>query len=100
MRGILLGYIPSIAAAALAVGGVLIHWIKKPSDLERADLLSRLANEAAALILSSNPKAPYAQLLQQLVSHLSQAPAVPTDNGDAIKRAAAAALVAQGVKPA
>lgn len=84
---------------SLVLGAAIVHRIKTPGDQERAQLLSQIANDAAALVVTSNPNAPFAQLLQQLVSQISQVSALPTGNGDAIRRAAAAALAAHGVKP-
>lgn len=89
-----------VGPAALIVASLIVRSIRKPSDRERALLLSQIANDAADLLLSSftNPP-PFATLLDQLVTAISNAAGLPTSNRDAIKRAAASALTLRGVKP-
>ena len=72
-------------------------WLHKavsasPTDLERAQHLSRMATDAAALVVSINPSSSRAELLRQVVNMLASATATPTDNADALNRAAAGAL--------
>lgn len=85
--------------AALALGGWIAKRIKTPTDAERAALLSRMAEDAAALLVSTKRTASWAVLLQELVRTLSTAAGIPTRNAGALERAAAAALIKAGAKP-
>jgi hypothetical protein len=85
---------PLLQLVGVALGGLLAHRIVTPTDHQRAQLLSQIANDAAALVVSKNPNMPAAQLLQQVIQAISNAAGVPTTNQDAIARAAAAALKA------
>lgn len=71
----------------------LVKKLKTPSDLERAGLLAHIAEAAAALVVSINPKADWATLLEQVVQQIASAAGLPTTNQAAIQRAAAAALL-------
>ena len=82
-----------LQVAALALGTWLVTRIKKPSDKEKADLLSVIANDAAVLLVVMMPGASWATMLQALVVNISQAAGLPTKNADAIQRAAASALL-------
>ena len=85
-----------IGAAALLIN----HSIKKPTDQDKADHLSQIANEAAALVTLQSKGAPWAVLLQNTITQITNAAGLPVKNEDAIKRAAAAALKAHGVTAA
>lgn len=82
---------------ALVAGAWAVKRIKTPNDAERAKLLGQIANDAAAYLVSLNPKASWDNLLRDLVKMISEAAGVPTGNEGAIKRAAASALKAHGV---
>jgi hypothetical protein len=89
----------AISVATLAIGGVIAHALHTPKDLERAQLLQQIAGDAAAYVVSTNPAAPWALMLADVVRKISTAAGLPTSNSAAIERAAAGALVSLGVKP-
>jgi hypothetical protein len=82
------------------LGAWLIKKFKTPTDLDRATLLSHIAEAAAALVVSLNPKADWATLLQAVVNQIAAAAGLPTSNVAAIQRAAASALTRLGKSPA
>lgn len=88
---------PVIQSVAIIVGAWLAHRIVTPKDHERAELLSRIAGAATALVLANNPNQPWSVLLDLVVREITMAAGVPTKNAGAIKRAAAAALTSAGV---
>lgn len=88
-----------IGLAATAVGTWLGHRIIQPRDHERAAALEAIAKGAAALVLSLNPTAKWAELLRMVVDQIASAAGLPTRNRDAIERAAAAALIGLGKDP-
>lgn len=88
-----------LAQASLPLIGLLIHkHLRTPSDHQRAEHLSIIANAAAALVLAKNPSDSWRNLLANTINELSNAAGLPTQNSDAIKREAAAALTRAGVK--
>lgn len=88
-----------LGGLALAIGTWLGTRIIKPKDHERAQLLATIAASAAALVVSLNPTATWAQLVKLTVNQIAGAAGVPTNNAAAIERAAAAALTSLGKKP-
>ncbi len=88
-----------VGLLATVVGGWLGTRIIKPRDHERAQALEAIARGAAALIISLNPAAKWAELLKLVVDLIANAAGVPTRNRDAIERAAASALVSMGKAP-
>jgi hypothetical protein len=76
-------------------------WFKRlfQNQQARAFLLRMIAEDAAALVVALNPKAPWAQLLAAVVQQVATAAGTPTQNQAAIERAAAAALVRMGKLP-
>ena len=88
-----------ITLAAMAIGSFFAHRATSVKDHQRAELLSQIAAGAASLALSMNPNASWAKLLDNVVNQVATAAGVPTKNGAAIQRAAAAALTELGVKP-
>lgn len=90
---------PVVGLIATIVGGFLGTRMVTPKDHERGALLSRIAEESAALVVSLNPTAPWADLLQNLIQRISAASGLPTSNTQAIENAAAAALVKLGKTP-
>jgi len=88
-----------LGAAAVAVGAWIPGRLKKPTDLERADLLAKIASAAAALALSMFPNAKWSELLNFVVQQIAAAAGLPTKNADAIKRAAVQALMERGKTP-
>jgi hypothetical protein len=84
---------------AVAAAGVIARYIKTPGDKARADLLSTIANGAAAYVLSLNPNAAWADLLRDVIQAISSAAGLPTRNVQAIEREAAAALIRLGRVP-
>jgi len=95
--------LPLVKPALIVLGGafgLMIHQrLKKPQDFERAQHLSTIARESAALLVSEKKGATWATLIEDLVKQLTANESVPTGNVDAIRRAAAGALQAAGVKP-
>jgi hypothetical protein len=98
LLGPLLGQLGSLALAA--VGAWIGSRIIKPTDKQRAEHLSRIAVEAAALCVSLYPGRAWPELVKLVVDAITKAAGVPTTNAQAIERAAAAALLSVGVKPA
>jgi hypothetical protein len=84
---------PVFQSAAMLVGVWIAKKITTPTDHARAELLARIAQSAAALVVMNNPGASWANLLDMTVREISNAAGVPTTNHSAITRAAAAALV-------
>ena len=89
-----------VGLLATAVGGWLGSRIIRPRDHERAWALDAIARGAAALVISLNPAAKWADLLKRVVEQISASAGVPTTNKDAIERAASAALLDRGKNPA
>ena len=85
--------------AALAVAAWIAKLIKKPSDKERADLLSIVANAAAAFVYSLNPNAAWADLVRDVIQRISASAGLPTRNVQVIEQEAVAALVRMGKVP-
>lgn len=93
MFGKLLPFLtPLVLTLATGVGGWIMHRFTSPKDHDRAALLESIAAGAAALVVSLNPTADWATLLEQVVAAIKSASSVPTNNADAIQRAAASAL--------
>ncbi len=93
-----LGIVQLVAGIAVPViGAWFVKKFKTPTDLERAQLLAHIAEAAAALVVSLNPKADWATLLQQVVAQIAGAAGLPTSNASAINRAATLALMKAGV---
>lgn len=86
-----------IGVLAVAVGGWLGHRITSPKAHERANVIALIARDAAALVVSLNPKGDWATLLKQVVDQI--ATSAGTENRDAIERAAASALTSLGKNP-
>lgn len=80
----------AVSAVATLLGGWLGHRIITPRDHERAAAIAIIARDAAALVVSMNPKADWATLLKSVVEQI--ATAAGTTNREAIERAAAQAL--------
>jgi len=77
--------------------GLIYHGVKTPKDHERAQLLTTLAESAAAVVVNIVPAGtPWAQLLQQVVARIAAESTVPTDNQKKIENAATAALAKFG----
>lgn len=82
--------------AVIVLGFFIHHAVRKPKDNERADLIRRLADDAAAVVLNLMPNASWAQILAQVVAKLNAAEAAPTGNAKVVEDAATAALVRLG----
>ena len=97
-------WIPSVIQnlipfAAIAAAAWIFRRIKTPSDKERADLLSIIANAAAAYVVSLNPSAAWADLVRDVIQAISASAGLPTKNVQVIEREAVAALVRLGKVP-
>jgi len=95
-----LNIINLVATVAVPVlGAWLIKKLRTPTDLDRATLLAHIAEAAAALVVSLNPKADWATMLQQVIQQIASASGLPTNNQAAITRAATLGLLKAGVQP-
>jgi uncharacterized protein with beta-barrel porin domain len=81
-----------IGLVATALAAWYAQRIVTPKDHERASLLEKIATGAAALVVSLNPGKAWAAMLELIVQQIASAPGVPTNNQQAIQRAAAEAL--------
>lgn len=88
-----------LGVVAVGIGGWIASRIRKPSDLDRALLLSAIAQDAAGLVLANNPKLSWVGLLEATIRQIAQVAGLPTKNAAAIQRAAAGALVKVGAVP-
>lgn len=84
---------PLVGLAATIFGGWIGHRIASPKDHERAELLTRIAEETAAVIYASNPTAAWTDLVRDTVARIAGAAGLPTNNTTAIQNAATAALL-------
>jgi hypothetical protein len=91
---------PLVGLVATALGGWIATRITAPKDHDRAALLSRIAEEAAALVYSLNPNAAWADMLRDVVARIASAAGLPTSSAQAIENAAASALIKLGKSPA
>lgn len=89
---------PLVSLIATAVIAWLGHRHLSPKDHDRAALLARIAEDAAAVIVTMNPNAAWPDLLRDLVNRIV-AGGSPTTNATAIENAATAALVRLGRGP-
>lgn len=88
-----------IGLLATGIGSWVGTRIIKPRDHERAIALEAIARGAAALVVSLNPTAKWAHLVEQVVKMIASAAGVPTTSAAAIQRAATAALLGLGKDP-
>jgi len=88
-----------IGLAATILGTWIGTRIIRPRDHDRAAALDSIARGAAALVISLNPTAKWAELVKAVVQQIAAAAGVPTSNKDAIERAASAALAGLGKTP-
>lgn len=88
-----------IAGAGLWIANTLAKSHSNGASVQRAVLLEKIAAAAASLVVSLYPAAPWAVLLEQVVARIAAAAGLPTQNADAIERAAAAALTSLGKNP-
>lgn len=87
---------PLAVPIAILIGTFIHGRLRTPSDLERAQHLSHLADEIVAAIKITNPNADWPDLVTQIVQALKSTDGVPTGNVDVLNRAAAAALSRAG----
>ena len=88
-----------IQLAALALGGWFVRKHTRPTDHDRAAHLARIAEDTASLVMSLNPKADWATLLQMVVTQLVTASGLDITDHAALERAAAGALARLGRAP-
>lgn len=88
--------VPAINMLAAALLAVIAHAVKVPKDHERAQLLTTLAESAAAVCLNIYPAAEWPKLLAAVVQMVQSEATVPTSNMKAIENAATAALAKLG----
>jgi len=89
----------AIGFVALLIGGWWVRRQSTPTEQSRAQHLAQIATDTAALVVSANPKAAWAQMLEQTVQQLTGAAGIPVTNRDALQRAAAGALARLGKLP-
>jgi len=89
---LLLLWKPVLGSVAIAIGSWLGRkFVKSSDDKNRAEIISRIADEALSLVILNNPsKWEYADLVRLLLDRLVDA--IPTANKDVLQRAAAAAV--------
>lgn len=90
---------PLLGIIGTAIGGLVLKRLHTPTDHDRAVILAHIADGAAALVASLNPKQSWPDLLKAVVTAIESAAGLPTSNAGAIERAAAAALVKLGKAP-
>lgn len=89
----LLDLLPILAPYILApVAALIARHLKSPSDLQRAQLLSHLASDAAAWAVATYPGRTVPELVKIVVDKLTQMSGVPTTDAGAIERAAHGAV--------
>jgi hypothetical protein len=90
----MLTLITALATPLAILAGAWIHAriSAKPNDAQRAELLSRIASEAAATALALFPKSDVTTLVAQVVKIIAASSGVPTTNATVIERAAYAAV--------
>lgn len=88
--------LPVLIPSACGMVAAWIHaYIVAPRHQERvarAELLAKIANDAAAYVLLNNPRSVPAAMLADVVSRINGAAGLPTTDSGAIQRAAAGAL--------
>lgn len=93
---------PALSALATIVTAIAAAWIgthtRCASRLNRARLLSLIADEAATAVLANNPHSPMANLAVLVTQQVAAAAGHNITNARAIERAAIAALVRAGAK--
>lgn len=96
----LLSYVQLAVTVSIPIlGRMIVTRLRTPSDVDRAQQLSIIANAAAALIVMRNPTSDWRMLLEQTIKQISAAAGLSTRNAAAIEREAAAALMRAGIKP-
>ena len=85
--------LPAVGLVFTAVHALLSWRRAKPSDAERASLLTQLASEAAAFVVAAFPNASWSELVAAIIKQLAGTPGLPTNSAPAIEKAATAALV-------
>jgi hypothetical protein len=88
------------AVATTALGGWIGTHLHTTAQLHKAQLLTHIADEAAAAVLVNNPNSPIANLSVLVVQQIVAASGHGITDARAIERAAVAALVRQGAKTA
>jgi len=88
-----------ISLAALAIGGWFARRITRPTSQQRAQHLAQIAADAAALVVSLNPTASWAAILEATVRQIANAAGLSITDRAAIERAAAGALARLGKLP-
>ena len=84
---------PLVGLAATIIGGWLGHRFTSPKAHDIGALLTRIAEESAAVIFAANPNAPLADLVRDTINRIASAAGLPTQNAIAIENAATAAIV-------
>lgn len=84
--------LPVLYQASLPVIGLWIaHRVSKPRDHERAELIARIASDAAALAVRLFPNSPIDDQIARVIEDLRRASGLTT-NASVLKRAATAAV--------
>lgn len=80
--------------AVVGVGAWIAKALSTPTELQRAQHLSIIANDVAAEVVALMPGSTWAAQLEQVIRKLSQASGLPTTNANALARVATSALKA------
>lgn len=89
----LIPYLQLLATALIpAAAAWIVRRIKNPTDAERAQLIGRIAEDAAMLLISKFPTWDAARLIAELIRQLRSQINVPTANEGVLERVATAAV--------
>lgn len=88
-----------LTVVVTVAAGMIRHAIKTPKDVDRARLLTLLADDAAAVVVNLAGDAPWAQLVRDVVNRILGHVELPTQNRAAIEAAATGALTRLGKSP-
>lgn len=97
--------LPPWVIPASLLGATLVNWLlahlhkHTMTDTERADLLTTIAGDAAAVISAAYPTKPWAELVNLVIQRLLTAKALPTKSRVALENAATKALTDLGRSP-
>jgi hypothetical protein len=90
----------AILTVIVTIAGALIHHaVKTPKDHDRALHLAALADDFAAAVVTLNPMAPWATMVQDIVNRLKAAAGLNVSDAHALERAAQGALMRLGKSP-
>lgn len=89
----------TVLAVVLVFALVGLRHMRESAGLARAMNLSLIADDAAALVLFSHPRAQFANQVVMVQQQIASAAGLPVHDAKAIERAAAGALYRKGILP-